>query len=93
MTARSALTAAAIAAGITLPAAPAGAGEVRAFEAWGHSFTVTAAQAANRADLSTAPRHAYTSALAVDAAEASAAGARAVRTLNIWGARIEAPAD
>ena len=90
MTVRSTLTATAIVAGITLLAAPAGAGEARTFEAWGHSFTVTDAQAARRADLSTAPRHAYTSALAADA---PAAGTRVVRTLNIWGARIEAPAD
>lgn len=102
MTVRSAFTVAAVAASIAAFAAPTSAQEVRTFDAWGHIFNVPGSQsavvvaAAARNDVvttgSVAPRHAYASVKAGAAAESASFADQASRTINVWGARVDAPA-
>jgi hypothetical protein len=104
MTVRSAFAAAAVAASIAAFAAPATAQEVQTFDAWGHTFNVPGSQSAvlaavaarNDAVLITgsiAPKRAYASARAGSAVEnAAAVRVQATRTINVWGARVDAPA-
>ena len=104
MTVRSAFAAAAVAASIAAFAAPASAQEVQTFDAWGHTFNVPGSQSAvlapavarNDAVLTTgsiAPKRAYASARAGSAVEnAAAVRVQATRTINVWGARVDAPA-
>jgi hypothetical protein len=103
MTVRSAFAAAVVAASVATFAAPASAQEVQIFDAWGHTFNVPGSQSAgvaaaaarNDAVLTTgsiAPRHAYASVKAGAAVEnAAAAHVQATRTINVWGARVDAP--
>ncbi|GEP08096.1 hypothetical protein [Methylobacterium oxalidis] len=100
MTVRSAIAAAAVAVSIASVAAPASAQEVRSFDAWGHSFNVPGSQSAAVAvgvrgatvltTGSIAPERAYASAKSVDE-NAAAADVQATRTLDVWGARVDAP--
>ncbi|WP_336492533.1 hypothetical protein [Methylobacterium nigriterrae] len=104
MTVRSAFAAAAVAASLAAFAAPASAQEVQSFGAWGHTFNVPGSQSAvvavaatrNNAVLTTgsiAPKRAYASARAGAPVESAvAAHGQAARTLNVWGARVDAPA-
>jgi hypothetical protein len=101
MTVRSALAAAAVAASLATIAAPALAQETQTFEAWGHTFnvpgshlSVPAAAPRDRdveAKASATPGRAYASGLAGSVANATAGDRQATRTINVWGARLDAP--
>jgi hypothetical protein len=99
MTVRSALAAAAVAAGLATVAAPALAQQARTFEAWGHTFNVPGSDPDAHvaappvrtvgSQASVAPERAYASGLAGSAANA---GDRpAPRRINVWGSWIDAP--
>ena len=104
MTIRTASAAAIIAASVAALAAPASAQEVQSFKAWGHVFNVPGAQpvvvaAADAHDAaqttgSIATERAYASVKAgLPAENASLAHERSARTINVWGARIDASVD
>jgi hypothetical protein len=99
MTVRSALAAAAVAAGLATVAAPALAQQARTFEAWGHTFNVpgsglgapVAAPLVGNVEAKAAasPGRAYASGLA--GSVANAGDRQAPRRINVWGSWIDAP--
>ena len=97
MITRSTFITAAILAGVAATTAPAKADPTRTFDAWGHRFTVpgtqatvTAAPANEATTASLAPRRSYASAKAGNDNTGSASEP-AIRTLDVWGARVDAP--
>src|SRR3569623_1655112 len=101
MTVRSTFAAAAVAS-IAAYSAPASAQEVRTFDAWGHTFNVPGSQsvefvatAARHDGVTTgsvAPKRAYASVRAGATAESASVANQPTRTINVWGARVDAPA-
>lgn len=97
MTASSTFITATILAGVTAAIVPAKAEPARSFDAWGHRFTVPGTQAAATAPstnesttASLTPKRSYASAKAGNE-NAGSASEPAIRTLNVWGARVDAP--
>ncbi|MGU3362225.1 hypothetical protein ACLBWX_18010 [Methylobacterium sp. M6A4_1b] len=92
--------AAVLVAGLAVAAAPANAAEPRTYQAWGHTFeapdqlsaqiVLPAGRVGTRVTAApVAPARAYTAGGTVAAREF--APAEATRTLNVWGARLDAP--
>lgn len=97
MTTRSTFITGAILTLVVAAIVPAKAEPARSFDAWGHRFTVPGTQATLIASAtnspntaSIAPKRSYASAKA-SAETVDAPSKPSIRTLNIWGARVDAP--
>ena len=97
MTTRSTFITGAILTLVVAAIVPAKAEPARSFDAWGHRFTVHGTQATVTAPATKspntdfiAPKRSYASAKA-SAEAVDAPSERSIRTLNIWGARVDAP--
>lgn len=102
MTIRSALAICAVTTGIATFAGPVSAQQVQTFEAWGHIYIVPGSEIgapSTGPDLNTAvhdrgsiaPERAYASAKTA-ASNSIVTPVQKTRTINVWGARIDAPA-